>query len=189
MVKEFSLERPHLIAPDIGVAASLCAVAANGALFSSLISGSGLVDADATAGPLKTLLEAPDTSAFSAADGGENVVSMVRTFMAAPDDEPLADYRTSYSGSRFVDSLAYFRTFPKTLPPLRDALSSISTPTLIIYGTQDPIVLPRNAEILGRSLAHVRLVPVEYRHFVWEDKADEYSSAVLAWISGGYRNA
>lgn len=186
--KEFSLDRPHLIAPDIGTSASLCAAAANESLFSILIVGGGAMDAAATAGPLKAMIEAPDTSAFSGADGGDTVVSMLRTFMKAPTDEQLEDYRISYLGGRFVESMAYFRSFPRTLPPLLDRLSGIQTPTLVIYGSQDPVVPPANAEILGRSLPHVKVIPLECGHFAWADKADEYSSAALAWINDHAEN-
>jgi len=49
---------------------------------------------------------------------------------------------------------------------------------LAIYGTKDPVVPPPNPDILG---------PLDSGHFVWNDKAEEYSSVVLAWINGGYR--
>jgi len=186
---ELSTRRPHAIGPDVGTSAMLCAAATNKEIFSSLIVGGGAMDEKYTDGALKAIIEAPDTSAFEGADGGETVVSSVRGLLKNATEEELHDYRESYAGDRFIKSMAYVRSYPKTLPPLRDKLASIQTPVLVIYGSHDPLVPPENADILGRSLPHVRFNPLDAGHFAWEEKADEYAAAVRSWIEGGYKAA
>jgi pimeloyl-ACP methyl ester carboxylesterase len=185
--RELSMQRPHAIGPDIGTSAMLCAAAKDKEIFSSLIVGAGAMDEKHTAGALQAIIEAPDTSAFEGADGGETVVNSVGGLLKNPSEEELQDYRESYAGDRFVKSMAYVRSYPKTLPPLREKLPSIETPVLVIYGSRDPLVPPENAEILGRSLPHVRVNPLDCGHFAWEEKADEYAAAVRSWIEGGYQ--
>lgn len=185
--RELSMKRPHAIGPDIGTSAMLSAAATDKDIFSSLIVGAGAMDERRTGGALQTIIEAPDTSAFEGADGGETVVHNVRGLLKNPTEEELQDYRESYAGDRFVKSMAYVRSYPKTLPPLRDKLPSIQTPVLVIYGSHDPLVPPEHAGILGRSLPHVRVKPLDCGHFAWEDKADEYATAVRSWVEGGYQ--
>jgi len=184
---ELSTRRPHAISPDVGTSAMLYAAATNKEIFSSLIVGGGAMDEKYTDGALKAIIETPDTSAFEGADGGETVVSSVRGLLKNATEEELQDYRESYAGDRFVKSMAFVRSYPRTLPPLRDKLPSIQTPVLVIYGSHDPLVPPENAEILGRSLPHVRVHPLDAGHFAWEEKADEYAAAVRSWIEGGYQ--
>jgi pimeloyl-ACP methyl ester carboxylesterase len=185
--RDLSRARPHVIGPDIGTSAVLSAAAADKDLFSSLIVGAGAMDVTGTGGALQAIIEAPDTSAFEGADGGEMVVRSVRGLLTNPTEGELRDYRESYAGDRFVKSMAYVRSYPTALPPLRDKLPSIQTPVLVIYGSHDPLVSPQHAEILGRSLPHVRVTPLDCGHFAWEEKADEYAAAVRSWIDGGYQ--
>jgi len=43
-----------------------------------------------------------------------------------------------------------------------------------------------NAEFLYQRLPHSRLDIVDAGHFAWEDKADAYGDAALAWLQGGF---
>ncbi len=165
----------------------LCAAATDKGIFSSLVIGAGAMDEKYTSGALKAIIEAPDTSPFEGADGGDTVVESVRGLLKNPTVEELQDYRESYAGDRFVKSMAYVRSYPKTLPPLREKLRSIQTPVLVIYGSNDPLVPPENAAVLEQSLPHVRVNPLDAGHFAWEEKADEYAAAVRTWVEGGYQ--
>jgi pimeloyl-ACP methyl ester carboxylesterase len=57
-----------------------------------------------------------------------------------------------------------------------------------IWGSQDPLVPPVNAQILDRSLPRMRSLVLDSSHFVWEDQAEAYATAVVEWIEGGYRS-
>ena len=186
-VKAFSLDRPHVIAPDVGTSAALYAVADFKDLFSSLVVGGGAVDARLAAGALKDIIEAPDTKALGGVDGADIVTgSIARLMQSKPTEAEISDYRESYAGTRFAESTAYVRAYPASLPPLVELLPSIATPVQIIYGLHDPLVPPPNAELLHRSLPHSQLVPLACGHLAWQDKAEEYGASVSRWIDGGY---
>jgi 3-oxoadipate enol-lactonase len=51
-----------------------------------------------------------------------------------------------------------------------DRLGGIGVPTLVVTGTQDVVVDPRNSELLAERIAHARLERVPGGHlFFWED--------------------
>jgi pimeloyl-ACP methyl ester carboxylesterase len=186
-IEELSLERPHAVCPDIGTSASLYAAASRSDLFTSLVVGAGAMDEKLASGTLKDIIEAPDTKAFEGVDGGDVVAaSVARLSQTIPDPEDVRDYRESYAGTRFVTSMAYVRDYPRSLPPLREMLPSIQTPVLVLYGVHDPLVSPAHADVLTRSLPHVRGLPLDSGHFAWQDAAPQYGEAVRAWTGGGY---
>jgi pimeloyl-ACP methyl ester carboxylesterase len=188
-VKQFGLDAPHAVCPDIGTAAILQAAAEEPGAFTSLVVGSGATDESLLDGTLKAIVEAPDTKAFEGVDGGEGVASSVKALRETPTTEwEIEDYRRSYAGDRFVKSMAYVRTYPTSLPALRALLPTIETPVLVVYGRRDPMVPPEHGELLGRVLPHVRVVSLDAGHFAWQDRAAEYGAAVRRWIDGGYRD-
>jgi pimeloyl-ACP methyl ester carboxylesterase len=70
---------------------------------------------------------------------------------------------------------------------LQAALPSIRTPVLGIWGTHDPVVPPENAKVLDQALPKTRSLLLDGGHFLWEDCAEKYASAILEWIRGGYK--
>lgn len=189
LVKEFSLDTPHAVCPDVGTAAILYAAAEHDRTFTSLTVGGGAMDERRAAGTLKQMIEAPDTKAFEGLDGGEIVANAVPQLRETPPSEDeLRDYRESYAGDRFVKSMAYVRSYPEWLPQLRALLGTIQTPVQVLYGHRDPLVPPEHAELLGHSLPRVRVVALDAGHFAWEDAATQYGAAVRSWIEGGYRD-
>jgi pimeloyl-ACP methyl ester carboxylesterase len=190
VMSEFSLERPHVVAPDVGTSAVLYAAAAKGDAFTSLTVGGGAMDESQVTGALKDIVEAPDMSAFEGADGADIVgASIVRLMSSKPPDEELTDYRASYAGDRFVKSAAYVRSYPEYLPPLRAMLKSIETPVQVLYGSRDPLVPPSNADVLARFLPHVHVVALDSGHLAWEDATEQYAAALLSWTTEGYVTA
>jgi pimeloyl-ACP methyl ester carboxylesterase len=189
LVKEFSLDAPHAVCPDVGTPAILYAAAEHGRTFTSLTVGGGAMDERLVAGTLKEIVEAPDTKAWEGLDGGDIVATAVPQLrQTPPSEDELRDYRESYAGDRFVKSMAFVRTYPQSLPPLRALLRTIETPVQVLYGRRDPLVPPEHGELLGRSLPHVRVVSLDAGHFAWQDTATEYGAAVRSWIEGGYRD-
>jgi hypothetical protein len=152
--------------------------------FERLVVGSGATDVATAAGRLKDINLAPSTSAFEGTDGA--VKRMMRT---TPDPRVLQDYAASSAGRRFVEAMAFVRAYPADLPALHELLPSIRTPVLSIWGSQDPLVPPINAEILDKSLPSTRSVLLDSSHFVSEDHADAYATAIVEWIEGRYRSA
>ena len=170
----FGLEKPHVVGPDVGSAASLFAAAIYPDRLRSLVVGSGgsvvspdLEDRDAD----------PRQLVASALTGIERY---------ALPDHVREDYLSSYEGDRFVESMRYVRTYPTELPVLRDLLPEIQAPVQIIAGGRDTAVPPVNAEFLHERLPNSKLDVLDAGHFTWEDSADDYAALVTNWWGGGY---
>jgi pimeloyl-ACP methyl ester carboxylesterase len=188
LVDEWELEHPHLVGPDVGTGGTLFALSEQPERFPSAIVGSGgaSVPLEVT-GALKDLIEAPDLSPFRSIDGRDIVAQALQGIQKheLPDDVR-EDYLSSYAGDRFVESMAYVRSYPTDLPVLAERLSGISTPVQIIAGRHDELVPPSNAEFLHARLPDSKLDILDTGHFTWEDAADDYLRLATAWI-GGHR--
>jgi pimeloyl-ACP methyl ester carboxylesterase len=169
LVPEWELEKPHLVAPDVGTAAALFAAASHPGLLSSVVVGSGgvAVPIELT-GPLAEWVLAPDVDRYRTIDSRLIVEAALRTIDGyQPPPEIRDDYLESYAGDRFVESMRYARAYPDQLPQLAELLPGLQTSVLIIAGRHDRVVPMANAEFLDRHLPHRKLATVEAGHFVW----------------------
>jgi pimeloyl-ACP methyl ester carboxylesterase len=184
----FALEKPHLVGPDVGTAASLFAAAMDRGRFRSLVVGSGATAVPLQlGGVLEEWVEAPDLEAYRSADPRQ-IVAGALSHIERYDlpDHVRADYLSAYEGDRFIESMRYVRAYPNELPVLRDLLPEIQTPVQIIAGARDPAVPPVNAEFLHERLPNSKLDVIDTGHFTWEDGADDYAALVTSWWGGGY---
>jgi pimeloyl-ACP methyl ester carboxylesterase len=181
------LTRVHGVGPDVGTSAFLFAAKDQPALFESLIVGSGATSADTTGATLKDLIFAPTLADFEKFDGAVVALAAVDGLLneALPSDVR-ADYAAASAGRRFVEAAAYVRWYPRDLVKLGEALASISTPVLGIWGEKDPLVPPINANLLLQKLPKSRAIYLDTGHFVWEHQPEAYATAVLDWVKGGY---
>src|SRR3954452_12618283 len=184
LIDEWELGRPHVVGPDVGTGAVLFAASEDLDRFPSAVVGSGGASFPLeVTGTLKQIIEAPDLSAFRALDGREIVAGALggieRHTLAEAVRE---DYLTSYAGDRFVESMAYVRSYPSDLPVLAERLGDIRTPVQIIAGRNDALVPPSNAEFLHARLADSKLDILDTGHFAWEDGADESLQLTGSWI-------
>ena len=185
----FGLERPHVLAPDIGTAASLFAAALHPNRFRSLAVGTGgaAVPLQLT-GALKEWVEAPSVEPYRKIGGRKIVETVMGTLERyTPSETAREDYLTSFEGDRFAESLQYVRAYPQELPILRDLLPTLETPVLLINGARDRVVPPVNVEYLHARLPRSKLEIIDGGHFVWEDVADVYANLITNWWGGGYR--
>ena len=188
LLSALSLDRVHVVAPDVGTSALLFAASERPDLFESLVIGSGATDAGLVAGTLKDLINAPSTAPFEAASGDVFALGAIDQLLKVkPDSLVLKDYQASSAGRRFVEAMTYVRAYPADLPILQAALPGIRTPVLSVWGAHDPLVPPENAEVLNRTLPRTRSLLFDCGHFVWEDRAEQYASEILQWIRGGYK--
>jgi pimeloyl-ACP methyl ester carboxylesterase len=187
----FGLEQPHVVAPDIGTAASLFAAALYPDRFRSLVVGTGGAAVPLQlGGVLKEWVEAPSLESYRKIDGREIVTAVIGTLERYKlTDAAREDYLASFAGERFAESIRYVRTYPEQLPILRDLLPTIETPVQIIAGARDPVVPPVNAEFLHERLPKSKLDFIDALHFIWEDAADTYAALVTSWWAGGYAQA
>ncbi len=184
----FGLDDPHAVGPDVGTAALLFAAARHPGRFRSLVVGSGGSSFPLDlGGRVKEWVEAPNLDEYRSADARQIVAGALSGIERYElPDAVLEDYLSSYDGNRFVESMAYVRSYPTELRALRDLLPEIQTPVQIIAGGHDPAVPPRNAEFLDERLPRTELHIVDAGHFTWEDAADEYARLVVDWWNGGH---
>jgi pimeloyl-ACP methyl ester carboxylesterase len=185
----WGLDRPHVVAPDVGTGAALFAAALHPGRLRSLVVGSGgaAFPLEVT-GALKDIIDAPDLEPFRAADPRAIVAGALQGIERHQlPDAVREDYLHSYEGDRLVESMQYVRHYPRDLAALRELLPELRTPVLIASGRRDAFVPPSNAEFLHERLPNSEIHILDTGHFVWEDAADEYAALLTAWWSGGYR--
>ncbi len=183
----FQLQKPHVIAPDIGTSASLFAAASHPERFLSLVVGSGGAAVPIALGdPLREWVFAPDLEPYRRIGGRAIVERTLGTLERYKvTDAAREDYLASFEGDRFAESLRYVQSYPSELEALRAVLAQVHTPVQIIAGRHDAVVPLVNAEYLHDRLPHSALCLVDAGHFVWEDAADDYATLVNAWWARG----
>jgi pimeloyl-ACP methyl ester carboxylesterase len=185
---ELGLDQPHAVGPDVGTGALLFGAARHPAAFRSVIVGAGAATFPLCVdGALKAFIDAASIDDFAAADPAEIIRAAVgRISNYDVPDAVRDDYLQSYSGQRFLESIAYVRSYPMDLAALAPSLPYLSTPVQIIVGRDDPYGLAADGELLHEQLPHSRLDVFDCGHNVWEEEPARYGSVVTAWISGGY---
>ena len=188
LIEEWRLGAPHIVGPDVGCPATLFAAAESPSSLTSAIVGNGATSYPLeVGGPLKDLIDNPDFESLLALDGAE----VVRASMQAHETYDLSalaleDYVTAYAGTRFGESARFVRNYPTDLPVLSDLLPRIQTPVYVLAGARDPMVPISNAEFLVERLPRSELTALDFSHFGWEDGAEVYGDAILAWLDGGF---
>lgn len=180
----FGLEKPHVVAPDIGTSSMLFAAAAHPGRFCSLVVGSGgaAVPINVT-GALKDWVEPTELEPYRRL-GGRKIVEIALGTIAGykPPEEIREDYMVSYGGDRFAETVAYAQSYRVQLPLLADLLPGIQTPVRIIQGSDDRVVPRANAMFLSDRLPCSRVDFIDGAgHFCWEENPDEYASLVVDW--------
>ena len=180
----FGLDKPHVVAPDIGTSATLFAAAADPGRFASVVVGTGgaavpLVLRD----PLKEWVEATDLEPYRQI-GGRKIVEIALDTIEGytPSDEIRDDYIASYDGDKFAESIPYVQAYPEQLPLLGALLPEIHTPVRIVQGSEDQVVPAENAHYLGERLPNSSVDLIAGAgHFVWEERPESYAALVTDW--------
>src|ERR1700689_338500 len=182
----FGLDRPHVVAPDVGTPACLFAAANHPGIFRSLVIGSGATDHTDIGGILDELVNTPSLEPYKNLTGEQFVRGALANMTKYKlPDYALQDYLASYAGARFWDAVDFLRAYPQSLPRLAKRLPEIATPCQITVGRHDPFVPLSNAEGLHKGLPKSNLRVLECGHFVWEDAAAEYARLACDFITGG----
>ena len=188
---ELGLGQPHAVGPDVGTGALLFAAARHPGAFASLVVGAGAATFPLHVdGALKDFVNAASVEEFRGADPAaviSGAISSIRDYDVP--DAVRDDYLQSYSGERFVDSIAYVRSYPADLADLSPLLGSLPAPVQIIVGRDDPYGLAADGKLLHEQLPHSRLDVFDCGHNVWEEQPDRYASVVSSWVEGGFRGA
>lgn len=178
------LDKPHVVAPDIGTSATLFAAAAHPGRFASLVIGTGGAAVPLTLGsPLKDWVEATDLEPYRQIGGGKIVEIALDTIAGyTPSDEIRADYIASYDGDKFAETIAYVQAYPEQLPILGALLPQIQIPVRVVQGSEDEVVPAVNATYLGDRLPNSKVDFIDGAgHFCWEERPDDYAELVVDW--------
>ena len=187
ILRAFGLDRPHVIAPDVGTPAVLFAAANHPGTFKSLVIGSGATDHTDIGGILDELVNAPSLEPYRQLTGEQFVRGATDNMKKYNlPDYALQDYLASYAGARFFESVDFVRDYPQSLPHLAKRLTEVTVPCQIIVGRKDPFVPISNAEGLHKGLPKSKLDILDCGHFAWEDGSAEYGKLASDWIKGGY---
>ncbi len=188
---ELGLGQPHAVGPDVGTGALLFAAARHPGAFASLVVGAGAATFPLHVdGALKDFVNAASVEEFRGADPAaviSGAISSIRDYDVP--DAVRDDYLQSYSGERFVNSIAYVRSYPADLADLSPLLGSLPVPVQIIVGRDDPYGLAADGKLLHEQLPHSRLDVFDCGHNAWEEQPDRYASVVSSWVEGGFRGA
>jgi pimeloyl-ACP methyl ester carboxylesterase len=180
----FGLDKPHVVAPDIGTSAALFAASSHPGRFASLVVGTGGAAVPLVLGdPLKEWVEATDLERYRQI-GGRKIVEIALSTIEGftPSEEIREDYIASYDGDKFADSIPYVQAYPEQLPLLGRLLPEIQTPVRIVQGTEDRVVPAANARYLGERLPNSSVDLIAGAgHFVWEERPHDYASLVSDW--------
>jgi len=185
----FRLEKPHVVAPDIGTSASLFAAASHPSRFLSLVVGTGGAAVPIELGdPLREWVFARDLEPYRRIGGRAIVERTLETLERyRVTDAAREDYLASFDGDRFAESIRYVQSYPTELVALRDVLPHIQTPVRIISGRRDSVVPLVNAEYLHDRLPCSDLRVLDAGHFIWEDAANDYAALVNQWWADGVK--
>ncbi len=185
VVNHFGLNRPHAVGPDIGTSTLLFAAANHPEIFSSITIGSGGVayplDVKSS---LKEWIDYPTIEPLQNIDIPAKINATLSTLERYKvPDFVREDYISSYSGKgRFAESARFVRLYPKELEVLRERLTDIKTPVLVITGQHDPFVPVSNGQYVVERVPVSHLEIVNSGHLVWEDAAEAYAGFVLNWV-------
>lgn len=174
------LQRPHIVGPDVGTAALLYTAALHPETIARITIGGGAAAFPLQAtGLLQQFIEAPNLDPFRQLDPAEIVTGAARSIPGYTAPEfVIDDYINSYTGSRFVDSINYVRSYPEDLANLAPLLSTINTPVHILAAKNDPYLRLTDPEQLHRVLPNSRLTILHNSHNAWEEDPEAYAAAI-----------
>ena len=191
LIDQLQLDGPHLVAPDVGMAAAVACVGENPGIAASLVIGDGPAIAPSSNGSIINKLVTSGFWRFMVAMAG------AATFVEAgnrlgyvnytPNPLEVDDYIRSYAG-RLGPICRWFRDYPASLATTDPLLAQLDLPVQLFWGDLDQFLLVDNAHRLQQRLKRSQLRVFERcGHFSYQDKPEEFAEMLLAWVGGGYR--
>lgn len=191
-IEHFNIEKPHIIGPDIGMAAALNYVANYPNEVESLLVGDGPGVNPSKNGSLIRKLE---HSSF-----WRTVLKIVgaETFVYAacklcylnyhPNQKEIDDYIESYK-NRIGQTTKWFKYYSEGLSTIDPYIEKIERPVLIFWGKDDKLLLPENAKSLDKKLKYSQLnIFDNCGHFTYQDKHEEFVELTNSWIDKDYKS-
>jgi pimeloyl-ACP methyl ester carboxylesterase len=189
-IAEFGIETPHLVGPDIGMAAALHYVTHFPNDVASLVVGDGPGIVPSKNGSIinKAVKSGFWRLVFKATGAGTFVhaANQICYLNYVPNPEETSDYIHSYT-DRIGPVTLWFKKYPESLATIDPKLADIDVPVLVFWGQQDQLLLVDNAHRLSERLKRKKLhVFDRCGHFSYQDKHEEFRDLVSGWVLGGY---
>ena len=189
-IAEFGIEAPHLLGPDIGMAAALHYVTHFPNDVASLMVGDGPGVAPSSNGSIinKAVKSGFWRLVFKITGAGTFVhaANQICYLNYVPNPEEVSDYIHSYA-DRIGPVTLWFKNYPESLATIDPKLAEIDVPVLVFWGQQDQLLLVDNAHRLSDRLKRKKLhVFDQCGHFSYQDKHQEFGDVVTEWVSGGF---
>ena len=190
LINEFNIEKPHLVGPDIGMAAALHYVTHFPNDVESLMVGDGPGIAPSKNGSLinKAVNSGFWRLGFKITGAGTFVhaANQLCYVNYVPNAEEVSDYIESYDG-RIGPVTLWFKKYPESLASVDPKLAEIDKPVLVFWGAQDQLLLVDNAHRLSQRLKRSKLHVFEHcGHFSYQDQHQQFADVVTEWVTGGY---
>ncbi len=190
-VREMGLRQIHIVGPDVGMAVALHYAIHQKHDLASVIIGDGpgivpsvngsIINKAVDSGFWRMVFRIAGAQAFVEAGYRLACVNYV------PSAEEVADYVASYDG-RIGPVTHWFKTYPENLATVDPHLGALDLPVQIFWGDLDVFLLVDNGQRLQERLKRSQLRVFERcGHYSYQDKPDEFSDMVLAWVNEGHR--
>ncbi|MGI9472082.1 MAG: alpha/beta fold hydrolase [Rubripirellula sp.] len=191
LIEEFGIQKPHLVGPDIGMAAALHYVTHFPNEVESLIIGDGPGIKPSTNGSIirKVVDSAFWRMIFKIGGSGTfvNAGNRICYLNYVPNEEEISDYVESYEG-RIGPVTSWFRDYPQSLETVDPKLEDIEIPVLIFWGAQDQLLLVDNGHRLSKRIKRSKLHVFDHcGHFSYQDKHEEFRDLISDWVLGDYQ--
>jgi len=191
-IQYFNITDPHIIGPDIGMAAALHYSIHFPNQIKSLLIGDGPSVNPSINGSLISKLE---HSSFwrliFRIVGSETFVYAAFKLCYInyePSQDEFDDYVISYK-NRIAQTTKWFKYYSEGMSTIDPYLKDIDKPILIFWGDSDMLLLQDNAKKLYDKLKTRKLhIFTNCGHFSYQDKHQEFSELVDNWIQNDYKN-
>ena len=185
-IEQLGLRRPHIVAPDVGMAAAVACVGENPGMAASLVIGDGPAIAPSSNGSIIRKLVHSGFWRFmvTLADAGTFVEAANRLAYVqyTPNAQEVDDYIRSYAG-RVGPICRWFRDYPTSLVSTDVQLAGLDLPVQLFWGRHDALLDVENAGRLLQRLPRARLEILENAgHYSYQDAAADFTALLIRWV-------
>ena len=191
LIADLGLNKPHIVAPDVGMAAAVAGEAQYPGLASSLMIGDGPAISPSNNGSIINKMVNSGFWRFMVTMGGAGTFVEAANRLAyvsyTPNPIEVDDYIRSYAG-RIGQICRWFRNYPQGLATTDPVLEHLDLPVQLFWGRHDALLNVENATRLQERLPRVRLEVLENAgHFSYQDDAEAFADLVIRWVEHDHR--
>lgn len=192
ILDHFKLQRPHVVAPDIGTPTVLRFLAEHPERIASVVGGDA-----GTVAPIKgelgfrLVVTAPLFGKALLLLGGQlggrfymRTANRIGFHKERPSKAIMKDFLDGSTGpGKLRGQIGFLSSYPAILPSMMKSYASIQTPFLVLHGEYDTFIAMSNSEHLSEMLPNSEFAVIpNAAHYSWEDGTEEYLQHILNWV-------